>query len=96
MKNNSFKDITKNIDNACNNLIMGLGKPIDKIKAIYVNETKRLVIVKWIDNSTTKVKCHPDDEFCVTIGVALAYCYKFFGSKNKFCKVISDLTKEVG
>ena len=96
MKNNSFKNVTKNFGNACNNLIMGLGAPKDKIKAIYVNESKRLVIVKWVDNTTTKVKCHPDDTFCITIGVALAYCYKFFGSKNKFIKVILDLTKEVG
>ena len=94
----NMKDTIPNLDlfKAVSALQMSFSSPKDKIKKIYVNTDKRLVVVKWIDNTTTKVKCHPDDEFCVTIGVALAYCYKFFGSKNKFCKVISDLTKEVG
>ena len=96
MKNTPVKSLTTTLQDALLGLTMGLGEPKSKIKAIYVNISKRLVIVKWIDNTTTKVKCHPDDEFCITIGVALAYCYKFFGSKNKFSKVISNLTKEVG
>lgn len=91
----AFKDFEKNLNTAVDGLTMALGKPADKIKTIFVNKTKRLVVVRWIDNTTTKVYCQPNDDFSVDIGVALAYCYKFFGSKTKFRKVITEHTKEV-
>lgn len=85
----------KNLGDAMTKATMSIGKPEDKIKAIFVNRKKRLVVVRWIDNSTTKVKCQPDDDFSVDIGVALAYCYKFFNSKTQFRKVIAEHIKEV-
>ena len=85
----------KKLGEAIQGLTMSLGEPKDKIKAVFVNKTKRLVVVRWIDNTTTKVYCQPNDDFSVDIGVALAYCYKFFGSKTKFRKVIAEHTKEV-
>ena len=85
----------KKLDEAIQGLTMSLGEPKDKIKDVFVNKTKRLVVVRWIDNTTTKVYCQPNDDFSVDIGVALAYCYKFFGSKTKFRKVIAEHTKEV-
>lgn len=92
-----MKDTIPNLDldKALKTLQMGFSSPKDRIKKIYVNKEKRLVIVKWIDGSSTKVKCQPGDDFCITIGVALAYCYKFFGSKNKFNKVIVERIQEV-
>ena len=92
----AFEQFNKNLKEACNNLTMSLGAPKDRIKTIYVNKDERLVVVRWVDNTTTKVKCQPGDDFCVDIGVALAYCYKFFGSKTQFRKVICEHTKEVG
>lgn len=86
----------KNLDKCMKDLQMTFGLPDTKIKQIYVNIEQRLTIVKWIDGTSTKVKCSPEDDFCVTIGVALAYCYKCFGSKNKFSKIITERTKEVG
>ena len=84
-----------NVGKALKALQMGFSSPKDRIEKIYVNIDKRLVIVKWVDGSSTKVKCQPDDDFSVDIGVALAYCYKFFGSKTKFRKTISEHVKEV-
>lgn len=90
-----FENFKKDLTNACNGLIMGLGAPKDKIQTIFVNKAKRLVVVRWVDNTTTKVYCQPGDDFSADIGVALAYCYKFFGSKTKFRKAITEHTKEV-
>lgn len=91
----AFDQFTKNLTKATNEWTMLFGVPKNRIKAIFVNKTKRLVVVRWVDNTTTKVQCQPDDDFSVDIGVALAYCYKFFGSKTKFRKVIVEHTKEV-
>ena len=91
----SFKNLTNNLKKATNDLIMGLGLAKEKIKTIYVNKTERVVVVRWIDNTTTKVKCQPGDDFSVDIGVALAYCYEVFGSKTKFRKAIEEHVKEV-
>lgn len=76
-------------------LAMTIGPAASKIKRVYVNHTTRIVAVEWIDGTSTKVKCQPDDDFSVDIGVALAYCYKFFGSKTKFRKVIQEKIKEI-
>ena len=86
----------KNFDKSIKDLQMCIGLPKDKIKQIYINIAQKITIVRWIDGTSTKVKCSPEDDFCVTIGVALAYCYRFFGSKNKFNKIITEKTKEVG
>lgn len=90
-----FKQFDKNLKKATQDVIMLLGLPDKKIQTIFVNKAKRLVVVRWIDNTTTKVQCQPDDDFSVDIGVALAYCYKFFGSKTKFRKTIEEHVKEV-
>lgn len=92
---NAFEKFTKNLDKVMTTATMTIGEPKDRIKAVIVNQNKRLVVVRWIDNTTTKVVCQPNDDFSVDIGVALAYCYKFFGSKTKFRKVIAEHTKEV-
>ena len=95
MDKKAMKKATKDFQKACAGLTMALGAPGSKIKAIFVNKTKRLVIVRWVDDTTTKVQCQPGDDFSVDIGVSLAYCYKFFGSKTKFRKAIAERVKEV-
>lgn len=67
----------------------------NKIKGIYPNEKKRILVVKFNDDSIVKLACHKDDEFDINIGVALAYAYKCFGSKTHFKKVVKELTKEI-
>jgi hypothetical protein len=63
------------------------------IKGIYPNEEKKLVIVKWSDDSVTKVECSKDDTFDIYVSVALACVRKFFGSNNQFRKIVDKLTK---
>ena len=67
----------------------------NKIKGIYPNEKKRILVVKFNDDSIVKLACHKDDDFDINIGVALAYAYKCFGSKTHFKKVVKELTKEI-
>lgn len=62
-----------------------------KIKGIYPNEEKKLVVVKFDDDSVIKVKCSKEDEFDVYVGVALAYSYKQYGSNTKFRKMVDKL-----
>lgn len=62
-----------------------------KIKGIYPNEKKKLVVVKFDDDSVIKVKCSKEDEFDVYVGVALAYSYKQYGSNTKFRKMVDKL-----
>lgn len=63
------------------------------IKSVYPNEEKKLVVVKWCDNSVTKVTCGEDDSFDIYVGVAIAVCKKFFGSNTQFRKTVDNLTK---
>lgn len=64
-------------------------------KDIWVNEKKKLVSTKLDDGKIIKVKCDDRDEFDPYVGVALAYCYKKFGSKSKFKKYVEKkLVKE--
>ena len=63
------------------------------IKGVYANEAEKIVVVKWLDNTTTKVKCCEGDNFDLYTGVAIALCKKMFGSKNKFKNKIDSVVK---
>lgn len=63
------------------------------INSVYVNEAEKIVVVKWLDNTTTKVKCCEGDNFDLYTGVAIALCKKMFGSKNKFKNKIDSVVK---
>lgn len=63
------------------------------IKGVYANEAEKIVVVKWLDNTTTKVKCCEGDSFDLYTGVAIALCKKMFGSKNKFKNKIDSVVK---
>ena len=65
----------------------------NSITSIYSNKDKKIVVAKFNDNSEVKVKCREEDDFDLTIGVALAICYKMFGSKNQFKKMIEQLNQ---
>ena len=64
------------------------------IKGIYPQPKKKMVVVKFKDNTIIKVKCQEEDEFDVYIGVALAYSYKSFGSNSQFRKFVDNIKKE--
>ena len=83
------------VNESLTQLAMEMGSLEVRVKRIYVNRNTRIIAVQWLDDSKTVVKCQPEDDFSVDVGVALAYCYKFFGSKTKFRKVIQSHIKEV-
>lgn len=64
------------------------------IVGVYPNKDKRILVVKFSDDSVIKIKCCEEDKFDINIGVALAYAYKCFGSKTHFKKEVKRLTKE--
>ena len=89
------KTLGQQLNASLSQLVMGMGSLEARVKRVYVNRNTRIVAVQWLDDSKTVVKCQPEDDFSVDVGVALAYCYKFFGSKTKFRKVIQEHIKEV-
>ena len=69
---------------------------IKDIVGIYPNEEKRVVVVKFNDSEEPiRVNCSADDNFDLTIAVALAIAYKNAGSKNQFKKKIAEKTKVI-
>lgn len=62
------------------------------IEGIYPNKEKKLVVVKFDENTTIKVQCQKEDEFDLYIGVALAINYKLFESKTQFRKFVDKNT----
>lgn len=67
---------------------------IPTIKGIYPQKDKRLVVVKFSDNSIVKLHCHEEDTFNAEIATALAISYKFCGGKkNEFRKMVKELSK---
>ena len=70
--------------------ILGFGS--NDIKHIFINEKTKTVYVRFQDGILQVSKCHPDEEFDLEIGVALAYARHAFGSKNKFKKMIEENT----
>ena len=89
------KTLEQQLNASLSQLAMEMGSFEVRVKRVYVNRNTRIVAVQWLDDSKTVVKCQPEDDFSVDVGVALAYCYKFFGSKTKFRKVIQEHIKEV-
>ena len=63
-----------------------------EIKGVYPNEKKKIVVVKFNDNSVVKVKCQKEDNFDIYVGVALAYCYKKYGTNSQFRKFVDKVT----
>ena len=61
---------------------------IDYVKAIYVDEQARLIVVKFQDNQIEKIKCSKEDDFDISIGVSLAIARHVFGSHARFYKHI--------
>lgn len=67
---------------------------IPAIKGIYPQKDKRMVVVKFSDNSIVKLHCHEEDTFNVEIAAALAIAYKFCsGNKSKFKRMVKEFTK---
>ena len=59
------------------------------IKSTTINEDKKKVTLVFDKNDYTIATCTENDEFDPAIGVALAFAYKYFGSKTKFHKWVN-------
>lgn len=53
-------------------------------KEIHVNEEKKVIVVKWADDTETKVTCDVQDNFSVDVGFGMALTEHVFGSKREF------------
>jgi hypothetical protein len=63
-------------------------------KQVFFNDKKKTTVLKWEDNSITKVKCN-DDEFDEKVGFLIAYFQHTCGlSKNKANKYLDSLVPE--
>lgn len=67
-----------------------------QIRSITVNKEKKIVTVVFKDGDVRMSKCCKEDKFDVSVGVALAVSYRFFGSKTKMHKEIKRLTTMKG
>lgn len=63
------------------------------IVGIFYNTKKKIVVIKWKDNTVTKATCSKEDEFDLGIGFAMAYFSKKFGSRSHFVKLLKDNAK---
>ena len=58
----------------------------------YINEKKKTVVLKWNDDTITKVKTSNDDKFDARYGFLIAYFQKQCGmSKTKANKYLDNL-----
>lgn len=65
-------------------------------KEYYINEKKKTIVLKWDDDTITKVKTSKDDKFDARYGFLVAYFQKNCGmSKTKANKYLDNLEKEV-
>lgn len=53
-------------------------------KEIHVNEKLGVMVVKWADDTETKVTCDAQDNFSVDVGFGMALTEHIFGSKREF------------
>ena len=61
-------------------------------KEYYINEKKKTVVLKWDDDTITKVKTSKDDKFNAKFGFLLAYFQKNCGmSRTQANKYIDNL-----
>ena len=64
-------------------------------KEYYINEKKKTVVLKWNDDSITKVKATQDDKFDAKYGFLVAYFQKNCGmSKTKANKYLDCIEQE--
>lgn len=65
-------------------------------KEYYINEKKKTVVLKWNDDTITKVKVSKDDKFDARYGFLIAYFQKHCGmTKTKANKYLDNLQKDI-
>lgn len=84
---NQHKLHTINLEQGC-----GIHIHPDFIKKVFVNLEERIVVVLFSNDEKEIVKCSENDDFDVTIGVALAVCRHLFGHTNFYKKIVGKKT----
>lgn len=70
-----------------------VGRTYPGIKAVYVNSSKGVVAVKFMDDEVRTATCDKEDNFDVNVGVAICIASYLYGGKKNFHKIVSKRTK---
>lgn len=64
----------------------------DSIKLVRFNKEKGVTVIKWSDNSVTKVKVQEQygDKFDPETGMAMCICKKVFGNTGRYNEVFKQ------
>ena len=60
-------------------------------EAVYVNKDKRTVVIKWTDETVTKVKCDKKDKFDAEKGVLFAIAKKVLGNYTNVQDILDKI-----
>ena len=71
-----------------------VSEPFSTPKGIYFNKEKRTTVIKWKDNTITKVTCQPDEIYDKEKGIALCYMKKANNNKSSFNEILKRYSKE--
>lgn len=80
----TFEDLREFVSGYCYNE----KKTDDSIKSVTFNRSKGVTTVVLKDGRKGIAKVATGDSYDERVGLALAYCYATFGSKNKFNKSV--------
>lgn len=90
MSMNVNEEICRAVDKLYSDLCEKPGRGL-KIKTVYVNKEKKTVAVKFVDGTTQKVSCSPEDTFDIQNGIALCIAAKAYGSKTQLKKALAKV-----
>lgn len=85
----TFEDLCEFVNGYCYNE----KKDDDSIKSVTFNRSKGVTTVVLKDGRKGIAKLAVGDLYDERVGLALAYCYATFGSKNKFNKSVEQQLK---
>jgi len=66
------------------------------IKGVWFNKSKGVTVVRWQDNTVTKVKCQEGDKWNPEHGLAMCIAKKAFGNKGNYNDVFKKWLPEKG
>lgn len=66
-----------------------------KIENIYANKEKRTIVIKWQDNTSTKVTCNEKDTWDIEKGIAMAVAKKALGNNYNAYTILNKYIESV-
>jgi len=98
---NEFKNEKENKDMRSINEIFEESRRIEagiltpKIENIYANKEKRTIVIKWQDNTSTKVTCNEKDTWDIEKGIAMAVAKKALGNNWNAYTILNKYIESV-